>query len=48
MEERPVTLLLQELANGDKSALDRLVPLFYTELRGIASGILRKERPGHT
>lgn len=48
MEEKPITLLLQDLANGDKSALDRLVPLFYAELHAIAAGILRKERPGHT
>ncbi len=48
MQEKPVTVLLQDLANGDKSALDRLVPLFYTELRAIATGILRRERPGHT
>ena len=48
MQEKPVTVLLQDLANGDKTALDRLVPLFYTELRGIAAGILRRERPGHT
>lgn len=48
MEDRPITLLLQDLASGDKSALDRLVPLFYTELRRIAEGVLRHERPGHT
>lgn len=48
MEDKPITLLLQDLANGDKSALDRLVPLFYTELRRIADGYLRNEMPGHT
>lgn len=44
----PVTLLLQDFANGDKTALDKLLPVFYNELRKIASGALRAERPGHT
>jgi RNA polymerase sigma-70 factor (ECF subfamily) len=48
VEDRPITLLFQDLANGDKGALDRLVPLFYSELRKIAEGFLRHERPGHT
>ena len=48
MEDKPITLLLQDLANGDKDALDRLVPLLYSELRNIAAGMLRRERPGHT
>lgn len=47
-QEQPVTLLLQDFANGDKSALDRLLPIFYNELRRIAGGVLRNERPGHT
>jgi RNA polymerase sigma-70 factor, ECF subfamily len=36
------------LAGGDQGALDRLVPLVYEELRRIAEGQLRRERPGHT
>jgi RNA polymerase sigma factor (TIGR02999 family) len=36
------------LAGGDQGALDRLVPLVYQELRRIAEGQLRRERPGHT
>jgi RNA polymerase sigma factor (TIGR02999 family) len=44
----PVTLLLQNFANGDKGALDRLVPLLYNELHRIATGALRAERAGHT
>jgi RNA polymerase sigma factor (TIGR02999 family) len=43
-----ITLLLHEFSCGDKSALDRLVPLVYEELRRIASGQLRRERAGHT
>ncbi len=43
-----VTRLLREFARGDKSAFDRLVPLVYDELRRIAEGQLRRERPDHT
>jgi len=43
-----VTLLLRELACGDQSALDRLIPLVYEELRRLADGQLRRERDGHT
>jgi RNA polymerase sigma factor (TIGR02999 family) len=43
-----VTLLLKELADGDRAALDQLIPLVYGELRKIADGQLRRERPGHT
>jgi RNA polymerase sigma factor (TIGR02999 family) len=44
----PISLLLHEYANGDKEALDRLLPLVYSELRRIAQSHLRDERPGHT
>jgi RNA polymerase sigma factor (TIGR02999 family) len=47
-DARTVTLLLRDLAGGDQGALDRLVPLVYEELRRIADGQLRRERPGHT
>jgi RNA polymerase sigma factor (TIGR02999 family) len=47
-ESQPITLLLQEFAGGDKQALDRLMPLVYTELKRLAGGYLRGERPGHT
>ncbi len=47
-DARTVTLLLRDLAAGDQGALDRLVPLVYEELRRIAEGQLRRERPGHT
>lgn len=43
-----VTLLLRDLAGGDKQAFDRLIPLVYGELRRIAEAQLRSERPGHT
>jgi RNA polymerase sigma factor (TIGR02999 family) len=44
----PITVLVHEYANGDKAALDRLLPLVYVELRRIAGKHLRDERPGHT
>ena len=47
-EAGPITLLLQGFAKGDKGALDRLLPLLYPELRKLARGYLRNERPGHT
>ncbi len=43
-----VTLLLARWANGDRSALDGLMPIVYAELRKIAGGYLRRERTGHT
>ena len=47
-ENLPITLLLKELAAGDKSALDKLIPFVYSELRKLAGSYLRKERQGHT
>jgi RNA polymerase sigma-70 factor (ECF subfamily) len=47
-QEESVTMFLRQFAGGDKQALDRLVPLVYSELRRLASGYLRGERPGHT
>lgn len=43
-----VTLLLREVAKGDKPSLDRLMPLVYDQLREIAHSQLRRERSGHT
>ncbi len=43
-----VTQLLQDLGNGDRGALDRLVPLVYQELRAQAARALRRERGDHT
>src|SRR5579884_3841328 len=47
-EYRDVTRLLGEWQNGDQSALDRLMPLVYNELRRIAAHYLHSERSGHT
>jgi len=43
-----VTQLLVDWSNGDKAALDRLMPLVYDELRRIAHLHMGRERPGHT
>lgn len=46
--EQPVTELLIRWRAGDREALKVLVPLVYQELRGMAHGLLRAERTGHT
>ena len=46
--KQQVTQLLGELTSGDRSAVDRLLPLVYAELRRIAGGRMRHERTGHT
>ncbi|HLJ51245.1 MAG TPA: sigma-70 family RNA polymerase sigma factor [Bryobacteraceae bacterium] len=48
MDQQPITGMLQRFADGDKQALDQLMPLVYAELQRLASGYLRGERPGHT
>ncbi|HWQ32389.1 MAG TPA: sigma-70 family RNA polymerase sigma factor [Blastocatellia bacterium] len=45
---RDVTRMLVSWSNGDKSALDELLPLVYDELRRQAAAYLRREAPGHT
>jgi RNA polymerase sigma factor (TIGR02999 family) len=45
---KSVSQLLATLRAGDDEALRALLPLIYGELRRIARGYLRKERPGHT
>jgi RNA polymerase sigma factor (TIGR02999 family) len=42
------TELLQAHARGDETALDRLFPKVYDELRQMARGRMRHERPDHT
>ncbi|MCI0392662.1 MAG: sigma-70 family RNA polymerase sigma factor [Acidobacteria bacterium] len=45
---REVTQLLQAWRDGDESALDRLMPMVYDELRRMARRFMRNERKGHT
>lgn len=44
----PVTVLLRSLRQGDRQALDRLLPILYDELRVLARSHLRNERSHHT
>jgi DNA-directed RNA polymerase specialized sigma24 family protein len=43
-----VTQLLIEWRNGNRSALDQLLPLVYGELQLIAHGHLSRQGNGHT
>ncbi len=43
-----VTQLLVDWGRGDQKALDKLMPLVYSELRRLAGNYLRRERQGHT
>ena len=43
-----LTNLLVEWGKGRQSALDRLLPHVYEELRTLARSQLRRERPGHS
>ena len=43
-----VTELLVRWREGDRRALDELMPLVYEELRRLAAHYMRGERPGHT
>jgi RNA polymerase sigma-70 factor (ECF subfamily) len=47
-EQGQITQLLVRWTEGDRSALDSLIPVVYSELRKIADGYLRRERNGHT
>jgi RNA polymerase sigma factor (TIGR02999 family) len=46
--ESPVTELLAGWREGDETALDRIMPFVYEDLRRMAGNRLRHERPGHT
>ncbi len=40
--------MLKEVSRGKDSAIDRLMPLVYDELRALAESYLAHERPDHT
>lgn len=50
MSSRPeeATSALTAHLDGDPSAINRLLPLVYGELRNLAAALMRRERPGHT
>jgi RNA polymerase sigma factor (TIGR02999 family) len=43
-----ITQLLIDWGKGDQAALEKLMPLVYSELRRLANNYLRRERTGHT
>lgn len=43
-----VTRLLQRVKDGDKAAEALVVEMMYGEMRQIAAGLMRRERPHHT
>jgi RNA polymerase sigma-70 factor, ECF subfamily len=43
-----ITLRLNRWAQGEREALDRLMPLVYNELRRLANYYLQRERQDHT
>jgi RNA polymerase sigma factor (TIGR02999 family) len=43
-----VTRMLQEWSSGDRTALDKLIPLVYDELRRLAHHYMQRERASHT
>lgn len=45
---KDVTRLLLDWNNGNQTALNQLMPVVYDELRRVAAGHLRHERPNHT
>jgi RNA polymerase sigma factor (sigma-70 family) len=44
----PITQLLTAWSGGDGAALERLIPLVYTELRQLAARHVRREGPANT
>src|ERR1022692_3581321 len=45
--EEDVSALLVAWSGGDESALDRLMPLVYLELKRLAHSHMKRERPDH-
>jgi RNA polymerase sigma-70 factor (ECF subfamily) len=43
-----VNTLLRAWSDGDQSALEKLAPIVYDELRRLARHYMRQERPGHS
>jgi RNA polymerase sigma-70 factor (ECF subfamily) len=43
-----ISAILRAWSNGDQSALDRLTPIVYAELRRLARRYIRGERAGHS
>lgn len=48
MTQADITGLLQKWGEGDSAALEKLIPVVYTELHRIAKVHMRRELPGRT
>ena len=48
LSSKNVTDLILAWGNGDKEALDKLIPLVYEELHRLAARHMRRENPGHS
>jgi len=48
ISSQDITQMLIELADGDESAVDQILPVVYDELRRLAGSYLRRERSDHT
>ena len=48
MDHNTVTDALNSIAQGDRTTLDRLLPVVYREMKRLAASYLKAERPGHT
>lgn len=44
MAAKDITQLLKEWSEGDRTVADKLFPIIYNELRGLARGFMRRER----
>ena len=42
-----ITRLLSDWSSGNHAALEKLLPVVYDQLRRLASGYMRRERPNH-
>jgi RNA polymerase sigma factor (TIGR02999 family) len=47
-DQAGVTRLLMAWSDGQRDALDQLVPLVYDDLRRLAAGYMGREAPGHS
>ena len=47
-DQQLVTSLLKQWGDGNKDALDQLMPIVYDQLRSLASRCLASGRPEHT
>jgi len=47
-ERQDISRFLRAWSDGDQSALNRLTPIVYEELRRLAHHYMERERPGHT